>query len=75
LSDDPKLVFVSGGWANEGCFTMVVRLIETPFYYCLDYHFIDNEMLIEMRVNVTLEVPKTLLLTAHLALGVVQESK
>ena len=32
-------------------------------------------MLVEMRVNVTLDVPKTLLLTASLSLGVVQESK
>jgi CubicO group peptidase (beta-lactamase class C family) len=66
LSDDPVPVVTSGGWASKDCFTMVVRLLETPFFYSLAYHFIDDEMLLEIRVNVTLEVPKTLLLTAHL---------
>ncbi|HLY25838.1 MAG TPA: serine hydrolase domain-containing protein [Aggregatilineales bacterium] len=67
LSGDPTLVAASGGWTGEDCFTVVVRLLETPFYYRLAYHFIDDEMLLEMQVNVTLEVPKTLLLTAHLS--------
>jgi len=75
LSDYHSLVFASGGWANEDVFTMVVRLIETPFYYCLAFHFIDNEMLVEISVNVNLELPKTLLLTARLSNGAVQESK
>jgi len=66
LSDDPVPVVTSGGWASQDCFTMVVRLLETPFFYSLAYHFIDDELLLEIRVNVTLEVPKTLLLTAHL---------
>jgi CubicO group peptidase (beta-lactamase class C family) len=40
LSDYHKLVFVSGGWANEDCFSMVFRLIETPFFLqpCLSFH-------------------------------------
>jgi CubicO group peptidase (beta-lactamase class C family) len=66
LSDDPIPVVTSGGWASQDCFAMVVRLLETPFFYSLAYHFMDDEMLLEIRVNVTLEVPKTLILTAHL---------
>jgi CubicO group peptidase (beta-lactamase class C family) len=72
LSDDPTLVVASGGWISEDCFTMVVRLLETPFFYKLAYHFIDDEMLVELQVNVTLEVPKPLLLTAYLPVSAVQ---
>ncbi len=71
LSDDPTLVVTSGGWTNQDCFTMVVRLIETPFFYRLAYHFIGDELLVEMRVNITLDVPRTFLLTAHLAASTV----
>ena len=66
LSDEPTPVAVSGAWTNESCFTMIIRLIETPFFHTLVYHFLSNELLLEMRVNVTMEVPTTLLLTAHL---------
>jgi CubicO group peptidase (beta-lactamase class C family) len=76
LSDDHTLVFTSGAWTNEDVFTMVVRLIETPFFYSLVFHFIDHELLVEICVNVNLELPKTLLLTARLSSsGFVQESK
>jgi hypothetical protein len=75
LSDYHALIFTSGGWANEDVFTMVVRLIETPFYYSLAYHFIEDEMLVEIRISVDIELPKTLLLTARLSSGEIQESK
>ena len=65
LSDEPTPVAVSGAWIGADCFTMTVRLIETPFSHTLIYHFIDNELLLEIKVNVTLEAPKPLLLTAH----------
>ncbi|MEP7356443.1 MAG: hypothetical protein ABI847_04340, partial [Anaerolineales bacterium] len=65
LSDEPVPVVTSGGWASKDCFTMVVRLVETPFFYSLAFHFIDEELLLEIQVNVTLDVPKTILLTAH----------
>jgi len=66
LSDDPLPVATSGGWASPDCFTMVVRLLETPFFYSLACYFIDDELLLEIRGNVTLDAPKTLALTAHL---------
>ena len=69
---DPTSVVSSGAWATSDCFRMVIRLIESPFFYTLAFHFIGDEMLIEMRVNVTMEIPRTLLLTAHLSLGVVE---
>ncbi|MEP7289062.1 MAG: serine hydrolase [Chloroflexota bacterium] len=65
LSDDPTPVVTSGAWTTEDSFTMVVRLYETPFFYTLVYHFIEDEMLLEIKVNATMESPKPLLLTAH----------
>ena len=73
LSDAHTLVFSSSGWENKDVFSMVVRLIETPFFYSLAFHFLDNEMLVEICVNVNLDLPKTLLLTARLSSGVVQQ--
>lgn len=71
LSDNPTPVVASGGWASEDCFMMVVRLIATPFFYTFAFHFVDDfaddEMLVEIRVNVTLETLKPLLLTARLS--------
>lgn len=65
LPDEPTPVAASGAWISEDCFRMTVRLIETPFFHTLAFHFIEDELLLEMRVNVALEVPKTVLLTAH----------
>jgi CubicO group peptidase (beta-lactamase class C family) len=58
-------VAASGAWTTEDCFTMVVRLYETPFFHTLVFHFVGEEMLVETRVNVSLDFVKTLLLTAH----------
>jgi CubicO group peptidase (beta-lactamase class C family) len=71
LFNDPRLhgptpVVASGAWTAEDSFTMVVRLYETPFFHTLVYHFVGNEMIVELRVNVSLEFTKPLLLTAHL---------
>ncbi|MCE1254459.1 MAG: beta-lactamase family protein [Anaerolineae bacterium] len=69
LPDYHKLVFTSGGWINEDSFKMIVRLVETPFYFNLLFHFMDDELLVEIRVNISLDLPKTLLLTARLSNG------
>ena len=58
-------VFASGAWTAEDSFTLVVRLYETPFYYTCVFHFAGDELLVESRVNTSLEAPKTLLLTAR----------
>jgi CubicO group peptidase (beta-lactamase class C family) len=70
LSDSPTPVMSSGGWVSNDCFSMIVRLVETPFFYRLTYHFVGDELLLEMQVNVTMEIQKNLLLTARLAVGV-----
>jgi CubicO group peptidase (beta-lactamase class C family) len=60
-------VATSGAWTAEDRFTMVVRLYETPFYHTLVYHFVEDEMLFEARVNITLGSPQPLLMIAHTA--------
>ncbi|MEO8610828.1 MAG: serine hydrolase [Chloroflexota bacterium] len=65
FSDAPQPVAVSGAWTADDCFTMVVRLYETPFFHTLLYHFVGDELLLEMRVNVTFDSTRPLLLTAH----------
>lgn len=63
-----RMSFVaSGAWTSETTFTMVVRLYETPFFHTLDFYFIGDELMIEIRVNVSLESLKPIVLTAHLA--------
>ena len=44
---------------------MICRLYETPFFHTLDFHFVGAEMMIETRINVSLESMEPLLLTAH----------
>lgn len=70
LFNEPRLsvpmpIVASAAWTAEDRFTMVVRLYETPFFHTLIFHVVGAEMLIETRVNVSFESPKTLLLTAH----------
>jgi CubicO group peptidase (beta-lactamase class C family) len=62
---NPMPIAASGAWTAEDRLTMVVRLYETPFFYTLVYDFVADEMLVESRVNVSLESTKPLLLTAH----------
>ena len=59
-------VAASGAWTTEDTFTMIVRLYETPFFYTLVFYFGGAELLVETRVNVSLETPKVLLLVANL---------
>jgi CubicO group peptidase (beta-lactamase class C family) len=64
---DSTPIAASGAWTNEDTFTMVVRLYETPFFHTLVCHFIGDEMMIEVKVNVSLESMKPLLLLARAA--------
>jgi CubicO group peptidase (beta-lactamase class C family) len=57
-------VFASGAWTADDSFTLVIRLVETPFYYTWVFHFAGDELLVESRINVSLDAPKTLLLSA-----------
>jgi hypothetical protein len=60
-------VAASGAWTAEDTFTLIMRLYETPFFHTQVFYFAGDEMLVETRVNVSLEAPKILLLTAKLA--------
>ncbi|MCL4250582.1 MAG: beta-lactamase family protein [Anaerolineae bacterium] len=60
-------VATSGAWTAEDTFTMIVRLYETPFFHTLHFHFAEDELMIESRVNVSLESVRPLLLTARRA--------
>jgi hypothetical protein len=59
---DDALVATSGAWTAEDCFTMIVRLYETPFYHTMVYHFGGDEMMVEITINVSLESMKPILL-------------
>lgn len=56
---------VSGGWTADNIFTMVIRLYETPFFHTFVCHFVEDEMMVEIQVNVSLESLRPLLLTAR----------
>jgi hypothetical protein len=60
----PTPVFASGAWTAADSFTLVVRLYETPFFTTWVFHFGGDELLLESRINASLEAPKTLLLSA-----------
>lgn len=54
-----------GAWTSETTFTLVIRLYETPFFHTVTCDFIDDELMIEMCVNVSMESLEPILLTAH----------
>jgi CubicO group peptidase (beta-lactamase class C family) len=58
-------ITTSGAWTSEDTFRMVIRLYETPFYHTLDYHFAGVELIVESRINTSLESLEPLLLTGH----------
>ncbi len=62
---DRTPVAASGAWTADETFTMILRLYETPFFHTVDCHFVGDELLIETRINVSLESMEPLLLTAH----------
>lgn len=61
----PALIAISGAWTAEDCFAMIVRLVETPFFHRLVFHFVGDEMMVETWVNVSLESTKPLLLISQ----------
>ena len=64
---DHALIATSGAWTTSETFTIIFRLYETPFYYTMTCDFADDEMLIEVTVNVSLESMKPIGLTAKQA--------
>lgn len=58
-------IVASGAWTAEDTFTMVIRLYETPFVYRMTCHFLADELLVELQINVSLESTTPLVLTAH----------
>jgi CubicO group peptidase (beta-lactamase class C family) len=64
---DRARIATSAAWTNHDTFTIIFRLYETPFYYTMLCHFADDEMLIEIQVNVSLESMKPIVMTAQLA--------
>jgi CubicO group peptidase (beta-lactamase class C family) len=60
---DRTPIATSGAWTADDVFTMLVRLYETPFYYTMVCHFADDEMLLEIQVNVSLESMKPIVIT------------
>lgn len=55
-------VATSGAWTNDDRFSMLVRLVETPYFYALAFDWVADEILLEVQINVTLESPAPLLL-------------
>ena len=62
----PTLTFASGAWTADDCFTMLVRLVKTPFVYTLNWHFIGDGLMVDLAVNVSFG-PLRASLTAHRA--------
>lgn len=66
-SVNSQSIAVSGAWTAVHAYTMVVRLIETPFTHTLVFRFDGDRLTLESTVNVSFEPIRTLVLTAHLA--------
>ncbi len=64
---DDALTASSGAWTADDTFTMVVRLLETPFFHTVAFYFDGMELIIESQINVSLESMAPVLLTAHRA--------
>lgn len=58
-------ITTSGAWTAQDVFTIIARLDETPFYHTLVCHFAEDGIMIEIRINVSLESMKPLLLLAY----------
>lgn len=64
-SYEPVQIAASGAWTAENALTLVVRLVETPFYNTVVCRFTEDQMTIEMTVNVSFVPPQMVQLTAH----------
>ncbi len=58
------LIATSGAWLDENTFALIFRLVETPFYHTMVCHFADDEVLLEIAVNVSLESMQPIVITA-----------
>lgn len=61
----PTTVAASGAWTSPDTYSMVVRLIETPYVYTLRLVFAGEQLLIESRINVSFNSTAPVLITAH----------
>jgi len=59
---EPARTVSSGAWTVEITFTMIVRLFETPFFYTLACHFVDDRLTVEARGNVSFMPIETMVL-------------
>lgn len=57
-------ILSSGAWTTEDTYTICLRFYETTFYYIMVICFDDDELLIEARINLSLDPIKPILLTA-----------
>ncbi len=62
---EPEPIVMSGAWATEDTFAMVIRFYTSPFFYSFVYHFADDQMTLETRVNVSFQPPQTVVLVGH----------
>lgn len=62
---DRAKVATSGAWTAAETFTMIFRLYETPFFHTVDCHFAGAELMIESRINVSLESLEPVLMLAQ----------
>jgi CubicO group peptidase (beta-lactamase class C family) len=62
--NDHTPIVTSGAWTADDTFTMVVRLYETPFFHTFVCCFVEDELIIETKVNVGFDTPTTHLLLA-----------
>ncbi|MBK8027058.1 MAG: beta-lactamase family protein [Chloroflexi bacterium] len=65
FADVTSRIAASGAWTANDTFTLIVRLYETPVFRTLVFIIVEDEVLLEVRVNVTLESPEPLLLTGR----------
>ena len=54
-------VVSSGAWTADDSLAMVARLVETPFFHTLAFHFAGDELMVEIGVNASFEAANTLL--------------
>jgi hypothetical protein len=45
----------SGSWLRDDCYSMIVRLYETPYVYTLSCQFEDDNFILTIQINVSLD--------------------
>jgi CubicO group peptidase (beta-lactamase class C family) len=59
------LIASSGAWITDQRYTIVIRMLETPFVQTLHFDFTGDTLQIESRVNLSFDTTEPVLLTAH----------